>query len=212
MTLRSISLGLALLMPIASNASIFPVQNEDQIYVLKQVVQNVYEPIKVCWGWSCARHETVKLNEDHWRSIDATFSPRAQNSRDERKQIQKAIALMETIVGNLNGVTKYDKGFPNKQGLGQTDCVDESINTTRYLKFLAARGLLRFHTVSGIEVRLNKAFVPFLGQHYTATIRDEKSSTRYVVDAWWFDNGKLPVIQTLSNWKKRSKVTNTYVP
>ncbi|MEN0059733.1 MAG: hypothetical protein AAGB31_12915 [Bdellovibrio sp.] len=192
-----------------------PLENPAQQAVEKQVIQSPYEPILTCWAWSCSASASVQLREVEWQKIDTLFQPIATSAREERKQIRLAMGLFEKIVGELNGQTKFDLGAPNSKGKGkpgQTDCVDESTNSTRYLKFLKARGLLRFHQVTEIEMRFNKAWMPLLGQHFTATIQDLKTSQRYAVDTWWYDNGTPAVIQKLDAWLKRTSFDPAYVP
>lgn len=206
---------LFIFLPLGAHARWMQLQNEGQIEAEKQVIQSAYEPIKTCWGWGCNRSKEVVLNESEWGQIDALFKPQASTPREERKQVRLAIGKMEKILGELNGETKYDLGAPNSKGQGksgQTDCVDESTNTTRYLKFLIARGLIRLHRIDDIEMRLNKVWMPFLGQHFTATIKDLKSGKRYAVDSWWYDNGTPAVIQDYDAWSSRKSFDPNYVP
>jgi hypothetical protein len=106
---------------------------------------------------------------------------------------------MEKIIGEKTG-TSGDRGG-NLAGFGQQgqmDCIDESYNTTTYLKLLQRDGLLKFHRVMNRSTR----FGLFAGMpHSTAVIRDVASGQDYAVDSWFFDNGELPVIMPLAHWK-----------
>jgi len=52
--------------------------------------------------------------------------------------------------------------------------------------------------------RVNASYT-FFDVHWTAVIEDASDYQQYVVDSWFFENGKPPVIQTLEDWldKKR---------
>jgi hypothetical protein len=110
-----------------------------------------------------------------------------------------AIALIEFIVGDLAGTSEEKGGDLAGLGLpGQQDCIDESVNTSLYLTLLENIGLMRFHTV---EDRVTRGYFIFGYPHTTAVIRETKSGQEYVVDSWFFDNGKPPVIIPLDTWK-----------
>ena len=104
------------------------------------------------------------------------------------------------------------------------DCIDHSLTTTRFLRLLEARGMLRYHTVE--ERVLRSRFLLF--QHYAAQIverdsapraqlevaevpgvvsdsRDAKvaavpMAARFAVDSWFYDNGLPAAILPLADW------------
>jgi hypothetical protein len=123
----------------------------------------------------------------------------AATAATEQTAIARSIARMEQIVGQKTG-TAGDRGG-NLAGFGrqgQMDCIDESNNTTTYLKLLQRDGLLRHHAVGERSTR----FGLFSGMpHTTAVIEDIAARQRYAVDTWFFDNGQLPVIMPLDKWK-----------
>jgi hypothetical protein len=106
---------------------------------------------------------------------------------------------MEIIVGKQTG-TDADRGG-NWSGFGHTgqmDCIDESTNSMTYLRMLAKEGYLNHHSVLARATR----FGFFAGApHTTAVIQENDSKTRYAVDSWFYDNGELPAIITLSEWR-----------
>jgi len=198
-----------------SEARLFDLQNEAQKEAENQVIELSDNIVRTCWGWGCTTFFDAALSEENWQQLELVFSPKANNAKEERSQIANAIGVFETITGELNGQTKFDLGAPNSKGIGktgQTDCVDESTNTTRYLKFLYARGYLKFHGVGEIEIRLNKPLLPFLGQHFTATINEIGSEKRFAVDGWWFNNGHPAVIQKLEYWLNRKSFDPNKIP
>lgn len=153
----------------------------------------------VCHEHSCAEVDQVGLKDYEWRSIQRPFSRTSASPAQERDFIARAIARFETIVGKRTG-TWNDKGGDLK-GLGQDgqmDCIDESINTTSYLRILEGTGLLRWHTV---EDRATRGWFLWGWPHTTAVIRDTRSNELYAVDSWFEDNGKPPHIVPLGQWK-----------
>ena len=81
---------------------------------------------------------------------------------------------------------------------GQLDCIDESTNTTTYLRLLDQAGLLRHHRVVERATR----FGLFVGMpHSTAVIEELDSGNRFAVDSWFHDNGQPPHIVRLEDWR-----------
>ena len=152
----------------------------------------------VCFNHSCETIVTRSVSSQEWQRITAPLQTPAGVAADERAAIARGIALMEQTVGETTG-TSGDKGG-NLAGFGeqgQMDCIDESNNTTTYLKMLQQEGLLTFHEVRDRSTR----FGLFAGMpHTTAVIRDIATRQDYAVDSWFFDNGDLPVIMPLEEW------------
>ncbi|MBI3570493.1 MAG: hypothetical protein HY082_05255 [Gammaproteobacteria bacterium] len=168
-------------------------------------IQAVTEPvptpqhIPVCSGYGCRIIDIVSLSDVEWRAVRALFNPRAPSAADERQKIARAIALIERFVGPKTD-TAHDKGgtFPGLFEDGQMDCIDESTNTTFYLRLLVADGLIRWHNVGPDATR---GYFLFGWPHTTATVREKSSGDEYVVDSWFFDNGAEPVIIPLKQWR-----------
>jgi hypothetical protein len=78
------------------------------------------------------------------------------------------------------------------------DCIDESTNTTTYLRMLTNSGLLKHHTVMDRATR----FGLFAGApHTTAVISENGSDRDFAVDSWFLDNGQAPAIVRMQEWK-----------
>ncbi len=157
-----------------------------------------------CYNSGCSGKSLIKLQPQEWEPIDRLFTPaKIAHAESERKALQKAIAMLESLSGQI-AQTAGDKGgtFEAYGGNGprQQDCIDESLNSTIYLETLHRRGLLRFHTV-----RPPSARVPLLNAvtwpHQTAVIAENKDGTLWAVDSWFHDNGQPPEIVKLSDWK-----------
>jgi len=133
----------------------------------------------------------VKLSAEQWQRVRPEFAPPAATPSEERGQIRTAIALFETIVGAMTG-TASDKGG-NWRGFGlpgQMDCIDESTNTTIYLRMLQKYGLLRWHSVADRATRWSL----FSWPHTTAVIEERASRRLWAVDSWFLDNGEPPFV------------------
>jgi len=163
------------------------------------VIEPTAEHFSVCHGHSCAELDQLALSAYEQRRIRRAFSRAPGAPPQEREAIAQAIARFEAIAGKRTG-TWNDKGGDLK-GLGQhgqMDCIDESINTTTYLRILEREKLLRWHTV---EDRATRGWFIRGWPHTTAVIRDRASGELYAVDSWFEDNGKPPHIVPLDLWK-----------
>jgi hypothetical protein len=78
---------------------------------------------------------------------------------------------------------------------GQMDCIDESINTSTYLKLLEKDGLLKFHLVRERAYRRS-----LLTQHWAAQVVETANGQHYVIDSWFEDNGELPILVNGKAW------------
>ena len=130
------------------------------LLVLAVPAQSAVE-FEVCYDFGCRNSSAVALTEEEWQSVTQLFD--AENPVEERKIIKKAVARMETLAGryspvhrdlgmNLPAVVSHETGKrdapPKVQDSlfpGQLDCIDESLNTTRFLQLFEQAGLLKFH-------------------------------------------------------------------
>ena len=153
-----------------------------------------------CYDFGCKSTQSFSLSEVQWRQISALFDRELVNDAASEKQaIRSAIALMEQYSGEITG-THLDKGgnYPGSDIAMQMDCIDESTNTWQYLGGLQRRGLLHWHQV---EERAHR-IVWFL-DHWTAVISERNSQRRFAVDSWYRDNGELPLLQDLDDWRRK---------
>ena len=164
---------------------------------------------EVCYDFGCRHSSEVSLSVEEWRSVEIIFD--AEDAAGEREDIKQAVAWMETLAGkyspihkdlgmNLPVVEESETGKKaRKQGTslfpGQLDCIDESLNTTRYLTLFEQGGLLKFHSVGSRVYRRS-----ILYQHWAAQVIDVTSNQRYVIDSWFEDNGEQPVLVSSERW------------
>jgi len=159
-----------------------------------------YDAIPVCYDFGCKTRSIVRLPLTDWQSVANWFAVPADNGEQEREQIRRAIGWMEVVIGR-HTPTHIDLAFDKSHNIdnresGQLDCIDESVNTTAYLRLFESSGLLKHHVV--IEEAYRKSL---FDQHWAAQIRDTKSGIRYAVDSWFQPNGYLPVIQNGEDWE-----------
>lgn len=154
----------------------------------------------VCHGGGCTLVTQAGLAPEQWRGIAALFSPAPQAPAEERERIARAISLFEIYAGELSGTSRDRPG--NERGGeywdSQMDCIDESTNTTTYLRILEWAGLLRWHAV---EARVTRGWFLFGWPHTTAVIREVPGGARWAVDSFYFENGAPPAIVPLERWR-----------
>ncbi len=157
------------------------------------------EAIPVCYNFGCDIRQTISISLTDWRGAAGWLQPPAATPEIERERIRQAIGWMEVLVGRRTP-TNLDKARNEllpADSPGQQDCIDESLNTTTYLRLLEKYGLLKWHRV--LDRAYRKAI---LDQHWAAQIEDLTTGERYVVDSWFSDNGSLPFIQKTAKWTK----------
>ena len=164
------------------------------------------EHIPICYDYGCATADHFGLSAMQWQQVTQLFSPPAPDSTTERHRIRQAIALMEQLAGTYTP-TQGDKGKnpPFEPYPGGMDCIDESINTTTYLRLLSEHHLLQWHTVKERVVRAPILF----NMHHAAQIQDISTGQLYVVDSWYLDNGQPPFIQLRHDWLHQKPFAKT---
>lgn len=155
----------------------------------------------MCHGYSCSEQSITFFNDREWKNIQRIFRKKSKTAEAERIKISKAIALMEQYMGAALGTnTDLPKAPLTKKSKFELDCIDETVNTTKYLKFLFDDELLKFHVVG------RPAYKGFLINgvypHNSATIQEIKTKNIFVVDSYIYKNGDEPNIRPLENWLK----------
>ncbi len=161
--------------------------------------------IPVCMNFSCREKQSITISLEEWDSVANWMRPAAVNAEIERTNIKNAIGWMEVIVGRHTPTHRDvggDLGNPEAQYPGQLDCIDESLNTTTYLKLFEQNNLLKYHKV--IDRAYRRAV---FDQHWAGQIEVLDSGERWVVDSWFQHNGYLPYLQTSEKWEDISLFT-----
>lgn len=152
-----------------------------------------------CYDFSCKSRQEVRFDTAQWARIRALFLPAPADAAAERQAIRHAIALMERFSGAITGTAADRGGNAHDDALPhQQDCIDESTNTFQYLVALDDLGLLRYHAAD-----LKYRRIVWLATHWTAAIVERSSGERYAVDSWYRDNGELPLLQPLDDWRRK---------
>ena len=153
----------------------------------------------ICYGYGCASQSQVKMSAVGWQQVKDAFGPAPKSAVAERQAIARAIALIETKVGAATG-TDIDKAGASlfAENPFQQDCIDETANTTTYLRMLDRDNLLQFHTIG--EAAWRGKFID-RWPHNTAVVVEKGSGNSYVVDSWFYANGVAPEILPLATWK-----------
>lgn len=153
----------------------------------------------VCHGRGCAIVSQARLDEAQWARILEVFAAATRDAPEERARMAEAIARFEHFVGVMTDTA--DDRAENQPGANwwsQMDCIDESTNSTTYLRILAGAGLLRWHRV---EARVTRGYFVFGWPHTTAVVSETGGGARWAVDSWFHGNGAAPEIVPLELWK-----------
>jgi hypothetical protein len=166
------------------------------MYPITVMAERAPPPFFSCTDYHCDEREIVTLSDDQWHRVVSLFLS-TESPADEREQIRRAIALLETLVGEITGTWRdLAKNVAGAGQPGQLDCISESKNTTSYLQLLSRGSLIRWHDVEERAIR----HPWILDLHWSAVIRDRNTGMRYAVDSWFLDNGQPPFIQALDEW------------
>lgn len=149
-----------------------------------------------CSGHGCRKRTGIALSDTEWARITAAFDRSPHTAPEEREKIARAVAVHEEIAGAHSG-TQMDRGRTSMSDDRQLDCIDETVNSLSLLMMLEREGLMRWHRVSNPKGRGEGFDWP----HYTATITEKPGGRVYVVDSWFYDNGKPAVVLTLKKWQ-----------
>ena len=149
--------------------------------------------VELCHGFGCRLETSFTLTPAEWASIAVLMN--VADSREERNQLKAVLGYMEYLAGMRSPIHQDLAGNAEAGGKGQLDCIDESVNATRFLILLENRGLLRYHRV------LDRAYRRSLvTQHWAAQIEEVATGRRFVYDTWFKDNGRPPILVSSERW------------
>jgi len=170
------------------------------------------ETVSVCFNYGCAEVASVRFGERRLREVRDLLDD-ALDAAHERALLAVAIGWLLGWAGEQSPIAADRGGNLADDGVnGRMDCIDHATTTTRLLRMLERRGWLRWHRVLDPAMRTRM----LIFDHWSAVIeaaprapyrgapglRDEHAQmqTRYVVDSWFFDNGKPAVVMPLDDW------------
>lgn len=170
------------------------------------------ESIDVCYNYGCKQEAVARFSEQQLQTLAGMLrSP--SSAAEERNALANVVGQLYYWAGQQTPVWADKGGNTSDDGVnGAMDCIDHSTTTTRFLKMLERRGLLRYHEVADIAYR--RRFLLF--DHFSAEIKElprplsaslvdvgmaeGEKPQRYVVDSWFVNNGEPAVIFPLENW------------
>lgn len=160
---------------------------------------NLPSSFHVCSEHGCRRKQIIGFDYKQWKRIVKAMKPAAPNPEVERVQLMQVIGIIETIVGRKTGTSK-DKPMTEyaTNRKGQMDCLDEALNTGRYVQMLIDQGLVKYHTLDG---RLRRGFFVNGWPHTAPVLVDKSTDKRYVIDSWFLENGKPAFIVPVDEWQ-----------
>lgn len=185
------------------------------LFLLATGAASADESISVCYNYGCIAEATARFSEPQMRTLAKKLRS-TRSAAEERKALADVMGQLYYWTGQQTPVSA-DKGGNTADDAvnGAMDCIDHSTTTTRFLKMLERRRLLRYHEVEDVARR--RRFVLF--EHFSAVIEerphpmlaksgadgildllDEAKPHRYVVDSWFVNNGKPAVILPLEDW------------
>ena len=159
------------------------------------------ERVSVCFNYGCISQADVVYGDEQLRVLGLMLE--ADNAEQEREAVSLAVGRLLGWAGAQSPISA-DRGgnFADAGVRGKMDCIDHSTTTTRLLRLMGKRGLLRYHRV--LEPALRRRFLFF--DHYSAQIEETEPAEaggkreRYVVDSWFFDNGQPAAVMPLARW------------
>ncbi len=149
-----------------------------------------------CSDHGCEVQQTVHFTAQQWAEIVGPLAEPSADAAAERQAVAEAVGRYETLAGLQTGTSVDDGGTHTFPGRRQQDCVDESVNTTRFLTMLDKAGVLHFHQ-HGHPV--HRAFAGGFS-HMTATLRALDGSGTWAIDSWFWDNGHPAEVVPLDTW------------
>jgi hypothetical protein len=157
--------------------------------------------VPVCYGYGCQAQAEIVFSEQQIAEIARELAL-AVDAENERKILGDAIGRLYGWAGEQSDI-RNDRGGNYADGHvpGKMDCIDHSTSTTRLLRLLEERALLRWHRVRDPALR---HFVLVFGDHWSAVIEEKEAGAdrRFAVDSWFVDNGQPALVLPLADWKK----------
>ena len=176
------------------------------VQTLEQLALPVPDPANpvVCHGFGCAYRTPILLRNADKGQIKKLFGAAAGKSPEgERKALAATMAWFEKRVAAEAGTAaaKARAGLGHAGDPSQFDCLDKTSNTVGVLAILIQMGLLRHHVV---DAPVSRGFIIGGLPHTTAVVRERKSGQQWAVDGWTHNNGELPDVLPLEQWRTQS--------
>ncbi|MFT3759161.1 hypothetical protein [Thauera sp.] len=123
--------------------------------------------VGICHGYGCTYEGVARYDAAELANL-AEWLGKARTPAEERALLGEAVGRLYRVAGRQLPVGADRGGNLLDDGVeGRMDCIDHSTSTTRLLKLLESRGVLRFHRVLEPGRRSWLIF-----QHFSAVIEE----------------------------------------
>lgn len=155
--------------------------------------------LRVCYNWACAVQAEVtftprdlaEVRMEMGRCTGQTLYERLQRVRIGIWQMELMAQKYIPELANDLAINDQDQDLD-----GRTDCIDNSSNTTTFLRVLRDLQDLPGWRIAEAVVRDRLTE----DVHWTAVITDEGTGEDWAVDSWYRPHGHLPFVQPLGAW------------
>ena len=156
--------------------------------------------VAICFNYGCLAEAEVVFTEAQLSEVAESLG-RAGSAVAERALLGKVMGQLYRWAGTQSPISADRPGDFLDDGVhGKMDCIDHAESTTRLLKVLEGRGMLRFHAVEPIRRRTRWVVT----QHFSAVVRENvevpQVGDRFVVDTWFGEHGDPAVVLPLEDW------------
>lgn len=156
--------------------------------------------VAICFNYGCLAEAEVVFTEAQLSEVAASLG-RAGSAVAERALLGQVMGQLYRWAGTQSPISADRPGdFLDDGAYGAMDCIDHAESTTRLLRLLEGRGMLRFHAVEPIRRRTRWVVT----QHFSAVVRENveapQAGARFVVDTWFGEHGDPAVVLPLEDW------------
>ena len=156
--------------------------------------------VAICFNYGCLAEAEVVFTEAQLSEVAESLG-RAGSAVAERALLGQVMGQLYRWAGTQSPISADRPGdFLDDGAYGAMDCIDHAESTTRLLRLLEGRGMLRFHAVEPIRRRTRWVVT----QHFSAVVRENveapQAGASFVVDTWFGEHGDPAVVLPLEDW------------
>ena len=156
--------------------------------------------VAICFNYGCLAEAEVVFTEAQLSEVAESLG-RAGSAVAERALLGQVMGQLYRWAGTQSPISADRPGdFLDDGAYGAMDCIDHAESTTRLLRLLEGRGMLRFHAVEPIRRRTRWVVI----QHFSAVVRENAEAPQvgasFVVDTWFGEHGDPAVVLPLEDW------------
>lgn len=156
--------------------------------------------VAICFNYGCLAEAEVVFTEAQLGEVAESLG-QAGSAVAERALLGQVMGQLYRWAGTQSPISADRPGdFLDDGAYGAMDCIDHAESTTRLLRLLEGRGMLRFHAVEPIRRRTRWVVT----QHFSAVVRENveapQAGASFVVDTWFGEHGDPAVVLPLEDW------------